>query len=72
MVRTSSGKPTDEGFLYMTVVLDFFSRKITSLFLKAYKSHGKLDSMTYHSDRGCQYTSHRYVNLLLSLNVSSG
>jgi putative transposase len=58
--------PTDEGFLYLAVVLDFFSRKILGYafsdslessivieaFLKAYKSHGKLDSMTYHSDRG--------------------
>jgi putative transposase len=76
--------PTDEGFLYLAVVLDFFSRKILGYafsdslessivieaFLKAYKSHGKLDSMTYHSDRGCQYTSHRYVNLLSSLGIT--
>lgn len=62
--------PTWEGFLFLSVVLDVFSRKIvgwsmqshlrTELVLSALTmalNQRKPDDVIHHSDQGCQYTS---------------
>jgi transposase InsO family protein len=62
--------PTDEGFLYLAVVLDVFSRRIvgwamsnhlyTELMLRALDmalQQRHHDGVILHSDQGCQYTS---------------
>jgi transposase InsO family protein len=69
---------TDEGFLYLSLITDMWSRKIvgyhlgdtleTETALKALAM--ALASLTcgakpvHHSDRGCQYASHLYVGKL--------
>jgi putative transposase len=70
--------PTLEGWLYLAVIIDLFSRKAigwaigedidTQLPLRAL--HGALaqrisnEPLLHHSDRGCQYTSALYINML--------
>jgi putative transposase len=62
--------PTAEGFLYLAVVLDVFSRRIvgwamsnhlyTELMLRALDmalAQRRPEGVIHHSDRGCQYTS---------------
>ncbi|ALL64273.1 integrase catalytic region [Paraburkholderia caribensis MBA4] len=62
--------PTGEGFLYLAVVLDVFSRRIvgwamsshlyTELMLRALDMallQRRPDGVIHHSDQGCQYTS---------------
>jgi transposase InsO family protein len=62
--------PTDEGFLYLAVVLDVFSRRIvgwamsnhlyTELMLRALDmalQQRRHEGVIHHSDQGCQYTS---------------
>jgi transposase InsO family protein len=62
--------PTAEGFLYLAVVLDVFSRRIvgwamsshlyTELMLRALDmalAQRRPDGVIHHSDQGCQYTS---------------
>ena len=62
--------PTDEGFLYLAVVLDVFSRRIvgwamsihlyTELMLRALDMallQRRPHGVIHHSDQGCQYTS---------------
>src|SRR5205823_3909905 len=63
--------PTEEGWLYVSVSLDLFSRKVvglglgnslqTGLVLKTLNQaliHRKPEAgLMHHSDRGCQYTS---------------
>ena len=76
---------TDEGFLYLAGVMDFYSRKIvgwsmsdsmtTALVEDAF--HAALSSRTeafgllHHSDRGVQYTSGRYRALLAASGVEA-
>jgi transposase InsO family protein len=69
---------TDEGFLYLSLLSDLWSRKIVGYHegdtLEAEGALGALDmalanlpagtSPVHHSDRGCQYCSHRYVEKL--------
>lgn len=69
---------TDEGFLYLAVVLDLFSRRIvgwsmgttlhTSLVLDALAMalarRRPQVGLIHHSDRGCQYTSSRFRRAL--------
>lgn len=69
---------TDEGFEYLTLIMDRYSRKIVG-----YHSGSGLDARSslqalgmalddlpegccpiHHSDRGCQYCSHEYVDVL--------
>lgn len=66
--------PTREGWLYLAVVLDLFSRRIvgwsmstrlkTDIALDALNMaiarHRPPPGLIHHSDRGCQYASHRY------------
>ena len=69
--------------LYVCVILDLFSRKVvgyniskksstylvTSTFRKAYSERGKPSNLTFHSDRGTQYTSYTFTKLLQDNNV---
>jgi transposase InsO family protein len=69
---------TDEGFLYLSLITDMWSRKIVGFHVGAnLETEGPLtalsmalSSLTYgekpvhHSDRGCQYASHLYVGKL--------
>lgn len=74
---------TAEGWLYLAVVLDFFSRKIlgyafsdspnTSMvceaLIKAVGNHRLPSELLHHSDRGVQYACKRYRKLLQSLEI---
>ena len=74
---------TDEGFLYLSLITDLFSRKIvgfhasdsleTSGCLKALKEaqKGLPANMfpVHHSDRGCQYCSRIYTDRLRQANL---
>ena len=69
---------TDEGFLYLSLLTDMWSRKIVgfhagdsletegalSALAMALASLGRGEKPVHHSDRGCQYASHRYVGTL--------
>jgi len=65
------------GFVYLSLIMDVFSRKIVGYHvsdslsadgcLKALQMAGRQTGATggiHHSDRGCQYASHRYVDAL--------
>jgi transposase InsO family protein len=68
---------TEEGWLYLAIVMDLFSRRIiglsmgerlhTDLVSKALKqalfSRGVKEGLMHHSDRGCQYTSKEFKEL---------
>jgi putative transposase len=70
--------PTEEGWLYVSISLDLFSRKIiglgmgnsleTSLVLKtlgqAFIHRTPVAGLMHHSDRGCQYTSGIFKTLM--------
>ena len=70
--------PTDEGFLYLAVVLDFFSRKVVGYSLdenmtaelccealrKALILRQPPAQLIHHSDRGSQYASFKYHTLI--------
>lgn len=74
---------TDEGWLYLAVVLDFFSRKVLGYafsdslesglaceaLVKAVGNHRLPSELIHHSDRGVQYASFRYRALLKSLGM---
>lgn len=69
---------TDEGFLYLSLITDAWSRKIVGFHAgdtletdgcllsleKAVKGLPKGAYPMHHSDRGCQYCSHRYTDKL--------
>jgi putative transposase len=70
--------PTDEGWLYLAVMLDLFSRLVVGWAMAAYlddrltRSALKMalarrhlgDGLLHHSDRGSQYASGAYLGLL--------
>jgi len=74
---------TDEGWCYLAVILDLFSRAVvgwaldttlaTSLPLRALEmAVGRRvpgSSLLHHSDRGCQYTSQEYRQALRELGI---
>jgi putative transposase len=78
---------TAEGWMYLAVVLDLFSRKVvgwamsanpdTHLVLEALNQAVILRQVTpetsllFHSDQGCQYTSHAYQNRLFDLGIKA-
>lgn len=76
--------PTNQGWLYLAVVVDFYSRKIlgyafsnrleSSLICQALiKAIGRNKlprELLHHSDRGSQYASFRYRTLLKSLDIT--
>jgi len=69
---------TDEGFLYLSLITDMWSRKIVGFHVGAsLETEGALSALAmalaslrggatpiHHSDRGCQYASHLYVGTL--------
>ena len=69
---------TDEGFLYLSLITDMWSRKILGFHVGAsLETKGALSALAmalaslrggakpvHHSDRGCQYASHLYVGTL--------
>lgn len=74
--------PTAEGWLYLAVTLDLFSRRIigwagdrvceTTLVLEAWHqavAHRRTTPHLHHSDRGCQYTSSRFQAVLAAHDV---
>jgi len=75
---------TDEGFLYAPLITDMFSRKIVGSFigdsLEAEGCQAALDAALaelpagahpiHHSDRGCQYCSHPYVERLQAAGLA--
>lgn len=71
-------------FCYLSLITDMYSRKIMGYCIHAdLSTHGCLEALTmalaqrqnkdekltHHSDRGAQYCSHEYVNLLKSNNI---
>jgi transposase InsO family protein len=69
---------TEEGFLYLSPLIDLWSRKIVDYHAgDTLEAEGVLRALemaltelpqgafpVHHSDRGCQYYSHRYVGKL--------
>lgn len=69
---------TAEGWLYVTVVLDLFSRRAVGWSMKAERDsslvmealmmvvwcRGKADALLHHSDQGSQYTSRQFPRIL--------
>ncbi len=75
---------TDEGWLYVAVVLDLFSRRIvgwsmsqemtaelvTDAMVMALWRRGKPRELLHHSDQGSQYTSERFQRLLSEFGIT--
>lgn len=75
---------TDEGFLYAAVIMDLFSRRIVGWHIgDSLESEGCLQALDmalgdlpadrfpiHHSDRGCQYCCHGYVERLTDRGLS--
>ena len=76
--------PTDEGWLYLSVVIDLFSRKVVGwsmsddlkaagvaeAMLMALKRRKPKDDLLHHSDRGVQYACERYQSLLAGNGIT--
>ena len=74
----------EEGFVYLCVVIDLYSRKVIAYkvskninpelvrktFLKAFESRSHPERVTFHSDQGTQYTSYVFRTLLRSKGVT--
>ncbi len=72
-----------EGFCYLSLVTDAYSRKIVGFFLgrdlkarwsvqalkMAFAGNPETDGLIHHSDRGLQYYSSRYMKLLKGRSV---
>lgn len=75
---------TAEGWLYVAVVLDLFSRRIVGWSMKAERDaslvmdalmmavwrRGKADTLLHHSDQGSQYTSEQFQRLLADHGIT--
>jgi putative transposase len=75
---------TAEGWLYVSVVLDLFSRRVVGWSMKADRDaslvmdalmmavwrRGKADALLHHSDQGSQYTSEQFQRLLLDNGIT--
>ena len=73
-----------DKLFYICAVLDLFSRKIvaykiskncstklvTATLRSAYDCRGQPQNLIFHSDRGSQYTSNGYMNLLRGLGIT--
>lgn len=74
---------TNEGWMYLAVVMDLFSRRIVGwqidkrmtsdlvckALIKAYNLRQPPKGLVFHSDRGSQYTSKRYRRLLKGFDI---
>jgi putative transposase len=77
--------PTQEGWLYLAVILDLFSRRIVGWAMDgrmklqlvcnalqmALRQRQPADPLIHHSDRGSQYTSQAFQELLAENNIAS-
>lgn len=79
--------PTDEGWLFLAVVIDLFSRQVVGWSMQArmksdlvidalrmawFKRHpGKACGLLFHSDRGSQYASFDFRNVLAGYGIIS-
>lgn len=77
--------PTAEGWLYLAVVIDLYSRRVVGWAIRpsldaelvcaawqmAHARRRPPPGLLHHSDRGCQYTSDRYQTLLRTHGVTS-
>ena len=75
---------TAEGWLYVAVVLDLFSRRAVGWSMKADRDaslvmdalmmavwrRGKVDALLHHSDQGSQYTSEQFQRLLADNGIT--
>ncbi|QMU62830.1 MAG: IS3 family transposase [Flavobacteriaceae bacterium] len=76
---------TAQGWLYLTVIIDLFDRKVIGWSLSnglkarqtiiaawrmAVNNRMPCEGMIFHSDRGVQYASHAFVNILKSYHVT--
>lgn len=75
--------PTREGWLYLAAVLDIYSRKVVGWAMDKHMEEGLVASalqmaathrqpgegVLHHSDRGSQYASHNYQQLLRTHNM---
>jgi transposase InsO family protein len=69
---------TEKSFVYLSLITDMYSRKIVGWYVSesltiegciqaltaAIKEHPVPQGLIHHSDRGVQYCSHEYVNIL--------
>ena len=78
---------TDEGWLYLAVVIDLFSRQVVGWSLREdmtsnividalrmawFRRHpGKHAGVLFHSDRGSQYASHAFRDVLKQYGITS-
>lgn len=74
---------TGEGWMYLAIIMDLYSRRIVGwhidkrmttdlvmkAMIKAYNLRRPAKGLIFHSDRGSQYTSRRYSNLLNQFNI---
>jgi len=74
---------TQEGWLYVAIVMDLFSRKIVGLYMgdrlqtelvskaleQAIVHRGIKDELMHHSDRGSQYTSKEFKELTAKYGI---
>jgi putative transposase len=74
---------TAEGWLYLAVILDLFSRKVVGWAMSAHMDSTLVEtalhmalqtrqpaaSLLHHSDQGSQYTSADYQSILTALNI---
>lgn len=72
------------GWLYVAVILDLFSRQVVGLSMsqrqtkdlvmralhQAIRHRGHPQALVHHSDRGSQYTSHDFQNLLKAYGIT--
>ena len=76
--------PTAQGWVYLAVVLDLYSRKVvgwtisdslstsivTSAMRKAIEARQpNTEELMHHSDRGCQYTSDQFQTMLRTMKI---
>jgi putative transposase len=75
---------TTEGWLYVAVVLDLFSRRVVGWSMKSERDaslvmdalmravwrRGKADALLHHSDQGSQYTSEQFQHLLADNGIT--
>jgi transposase InsO family protein len=75
---------TAQGWLYVAVVLDLFSRRVVGWSMKADRDatlvmdalmmavwhRGKADALLHHSDQGSQYTSEQFQRLLTDNGIT--
>jgi putative transposase len=74
---------TAQGWLYLAIILDLFSRKVIGWAMSAHMNTALVetalqmalqtrqpnDSLLHHSDQGSQYTSADYQNTLANMNI---